>query len=134
MVILKNFIHTPNLTSNFETHKNVSVNFLLHLYISRYIPYLYTHKVCRKSKDTLIFRPIPFNHIPSHPSIHPSIPSNSRFVLGRVNVNWTTEGTLWVWSENQKRLFFRLNSIKNNRTGDKFRLKLFSIFNCKYRF
>ena len=32
-VILKIFITTPNLTSNFETHKNVGDNFVVYIYI-----------------------------------------------------------------------------------------------------
>ena len=43
-VILKIFITTPNLTSNFKTHKNVGSNFLSHAYVGIYLIYI-TYKV-----------------------------------------------------------------------------------------
>ena len=61
-MILKIFITTPNLTSNFETHKDVGDKFWLGTYISGYIHNLYTQKVWRKLKDTF-----------DTPSIHPPI-------------------------------------------------------------
>ena len=41
-VILKIFITTPNLTSNFETHKNVGDKILLHIQVGIYIIYILT--------------------------------------------------------------------------------------------
>ena len=44
MVILNFLTTTSNLTSNFETHKNVR-DIFLSIYIIFYIHVLYTHKV-----------------------------------------------------------------------------------------
>ena len=41
-LILKFFTKTPNLTSNFETHKNVGDNFSLHLLVDIYLIYMRT--------------------------------------------------------------------------------------------
>ena len=57
-VFLKIKSQLPNLTSNFETHKDVGDNF--YTYTSRYIHNLYTNKIGRKLKDT-------FDN-PSHPT------------------------------------------------------------------
>ena len=42
MVILKILPPLPNLTSNFETHKNVGDNFLFHIQVGIYLTYIRT--------------------------------------------------------------------------------------------
>ena len=42
MVILKILPPLPNLTSNFETHRNVGGNFLSHVYVGIYLVYIPT--------------------------------------------------------------------------------------------
>ena len=54
MVILKILPPLPNLTSNFETHKNVGGNFLSHVYVGIYLIYIPT-----KYEDNLRTQKIP---------------------------------------------------------------------------
>ena len=55
MVISKNVLPHPNLTSNFKTHQNVGGNFYF-VYIN-IIHVIYSHKVWRTLKDAIDYRP-----------------------------------------------------------------------------
>ena len=70
MVILKIFTCTPNLTSNFETHKNVGDNFYL-VYKQIYILYIYPQSM-KKIEGGKISAPI-------QPPTHPRNKTFSRF-------------------------------------------------------
>ena len=55
----------PNLTSNFESHKNIGDNFLLHIQVGIYLTYIPT-KYKENWRTLLIPHPIPPQPIPYH--------------------------------------------------------------------